>query len=268
MTYNTGYTSLPATSLALPHSGVPFIDERNGKISREWWLFLQNLYERVGGPSAPSNSNISTVASRPNPEFLGDDGYIEEAMFVPGLPGPSGQAGATGAAGAAAHSLIDDNQLDVMSEALSSNYTSLLPSSRVIGITSGGSQPAGVIGEYPTPTNLSAVSLTSATSVNVSSVLLQPGDYEISGVVTFSPAATTTVSNIAAGVSSVTNNFGAVGTYALLSASLTTGTAQYFVAPVQRFSFSTATTIYLIAYATFAVSTCTASGFMHIRRAC
>lgn len=38
---------------------VPLTDPRTGVISREWFLFLQGVFERVGGATGPSTTDIS-----------------------------------------------------------------------------------------------------------------------------------------------------------------------------------------------------------------
>lgn len=35
----------------IPAPRVPFIDDRSGQISREWYLFLLNLFDLTGGGS-------------------------------------------------------------------------------------------------------------------------------------------------------------------------------------------------------------------------
>lgn len=37
---------------------VPLVDARTGVIAREWYLFLQGLYIRVGGAVAPNNNEL------------------------------------------------------------------------------------------------------------------------------------------------------------------------------------------------------------------
>lgn len=39
---------------------VPLTDSRTGLISREWFLFFQGVFERIGGAEGPSTTDIST----------------------------------------------------------------------------------------------------------------------------------------------------------------------------------------------------------------
>lgn len=136
----------------------------------------------------------------------------------------------------------------------------------IFGTTTNDDAGAGVYQEFPVTTDLSAVSVTSTTITNLSSVSLTAGDYEISGVVRFIPAGTTTVASIAAGVSTTTGALGPVGSASLLQATFTTGAVQNLVAPLQRIKLASTTTVYLVGQVTFGVSTLTANGYMQVRR--
>lgn len=41
---------------------VPIVDARTGLMSREWYLFFQAMYLRVGGVSAPNNEDLQLIA--------------------------------------------------------------------------------------------------------------------------------------------------------------------------------------------------------------
>lgn len=38
---------------------VPLTDPRTGLMARDWYLFFQQLYDRVGGANAPSNDDLA-----------------------------------------------------------------------------------------------------------------------------------------------------------------------------------------------------------------
>lgn len=137
----------------------------------------------------------------------------------------------------------------------------------IVGTTTNNNANAGSFGEY-TSNPATGVALTTATSASVTSVSLTAGDWDVSGVVTFVPAGTTTVAQIIAGISTVNNTLPAnnSGGYNLLAATLPTGAAQAYGSPVSRISLAATTTVYLIAQATFGVSTMTANGFIRARR--
>jgi len=48
---------------------VPFLDNR-GYITREWYMFLQGVFNRIGGPTGPSIGDLS--------EDMPEDAGIEE----------------------------------------------------------------------------------------------------------------------------------------------------------------------------------------------
>lgn len=39
---------------------VPLVDNRTGLISREWYLFFQGVFDRIGGPTGSSTTDISS----------------------------------------------------------------------------------------------------------------------------------------------------------------------------------------------------------------
>lgn len=127
---------------------------------------------------------------------------------------------------------------------------------------------AGSIGEFPAPTNLTNVSLTSGAAANVSSVSLSAGDWEISGVIQFNPAGTTVLTAQVAGINATSATVPALPNYSQLTSGNTVqaGIGSVVVSPSVRITLASTTTVYLIAEGVFTTSTCTASGWMHIRR--
>lgn len=136
----------------------------------------------------------------------------------------------------------------------------------IVGTTTNNNANAGSVGEFPTPTNLSAVPLTSAVTANASSVSLTAGDWDVTGVVSYVAGAATVLTGIATGISTTSATAGAAGTFAGLNLSFTAATTQNLSAPVVRISLAATTTVYLIANAGFASGSCTASGFLRARR--
>ncbi len=140
--------------------------------------------------------------------------------------------------------------------AASATSISFSSTSGVIGSTTNDSAAAGSVGETITATG-SAVAITTNTQTNVTSISLTAGDWLVYGVVKSNPAAGTTITEVAGGISTTTATlptiYAATGTAA---AAIATGPA---VAPV-RISISGTTTVYLVARIQYAVSTCTVSG--------
>lgn len=148
-------------------------------------------------------------------------------------------------------------------------FSALVTPSSTIGIkgTSGNDNAqAGSVGEYPAPTNLSGVAMTSGTTANVSSISLTGGDYDIECTGNFVPAGSTTFGNIQIGVSTTSATQPGLGAYQLIQAPLTTGLRQTIASPVARISLASTTTVYCVATTVFGVSTMSVDGFMRIRR--
>jgi 3-deoxy-D-manno-octulosonate 8-phosphate phosphatase KdsC-like HAD superfamily phosphatase len=130
---------------------------------------------------------------------------------------------------------------------------------------------AGEIGEYISSTIAAgaAVALTSDEVADVTSIELTAGDWDVSGVVGFKPAASTSVTYMAASSSLVTATSGGNGAVAgSACAAVVPGASAELstVIPVRRVSVAVATTVYLTALATFTVSTLGAYGVLRARR--
>jgi hypothetical protein len=134
------------------------------------------------------------------------------------------------------------------------------------GEPSTGSATAGNIGEYITGTN-TAVPLTTATPLNVVSIVLTAGDWDVSCNTRFYGVGTTSVTNTASSLSttSVTLNT-AIGSYATnrVPASLDYQ-CSHCIGPT-RFSVSGSTTVYLVVQATFTAAIYSVDGILRARR--
>lgn len=137
----------------------------------------------------------------------------------------------------------------------------------IVGTTTNDSAQAGSVGEYVT-NSATGVSLTSGTSATIAGVSLTAGDWEVSGVVTYVPAGSTTITGVAAGINTTANTMPTdnTGAYNTLAATLTTGGAQAYGSPTVRISLSGTTSVFLIGRAFFGVSTMSANGFIRARR--
>ena len=133
--------------------------------------------------------------------------------------------------------------------------------------------PTGGLGEVVTQSVFSgsAVSLTSTTTANITSISLTPGDWDVDGVGCFVPAGTTTVQALQGAVSTTSATLptsGANGrfTHVQPSAVLTTANPCYSIDRV-RVSIANTTTVFLVEQATFGTSTLTGYGTIYARRA-
>lgn len=131
---------------------------------------------------------------------------------------------------------------------------------------------AGFIGEYATASlaSGSATSLTTVTAKTIISVSLTAGDWDVTGSVQYIPAATTTTAYVQQGISTTNNTLGGEGTFTSSSGGNLSGTVLGSLisenVPVVRLSLAATTTVYLVAKASFAVSTETGYGTIRARR--
>lgn len=128
---------------------------------------------------------------------------------------------------------------------------------------------AGVIGELVTATAaLAAVSLTTAVAVNITSISLTAGDWDVTGAINFTPAATTSITILGGGASTTTGTLGAQDTFFqdATAAQIPTAVVSTKVIPTQRISIAGTTTVFLVARATFTASTLTGGGTIRARR--
>jgi len=136
------------------------------------------------------------------------------------------------------------------------------------GEPSTGSALTGQIGEYVTA-NIpigSAVTLTSATPANVISISLTAGDWDVSGSVWFNSSAGTNFSSSISATSNTLDGSLDRETNALFASGSAISGIQIVPVGPSRFSLSTTTTIYLIAFCNFASGTNTAYGIIRARR--
>ena len=169
---------------------------------------------------------------------------------------------------------LDIGDSNFNSVVISANSVTIMNASatgaNLIGTNTNNNANSGTLGEYVSSTiaSGSAVSLTTATTANVTSISLTAGDWDVFGQVSYTPAGTTTASAYSCGINTTSATLptapGAIFTLAGLS--FTAGTAQNFGIVDTRLSISSTTTVYLVAQATFAVSTMKAYGFIGARR--
>ena len=135
----------------------------------------------------------------------------------------------------------------------------------------------GDIGELVSSTIpvASTVSLTSTTAANITSIVLTPGDWDIDALIDFAPAASTSVTqlNVSISLTSATLSSQPGGSGLDPDATTTINSAAYVPAALMAYSAGTVrlliaatTTVYLVAKATFSVSTMTAYGTIRARR--
>lgn len=139
------------------------------------------------------------------------------------------------------------------------------------GEPSTGSATAGNVGEYISSNVAqgSAVPLTTNTGVNVTSISLTAGDWDVSGNVCYNPAGSTVSANFWAAISLVSATLPAppnAGGISVINPSTSGGSTAYLQAGTLRVSVASTTTVYLIGQSSFSVSTSSAFGAIHARR--
>jgi len=143
------------------------------------------------------------------------------------------------------------------------------------GVTNASSATAGDVGELLEATLLvgSAVNLTTNTITDIVSLALTPGDWDVEGLVSFSPSAGTNVSKFISALNTASATLPLSGTTARRELTYDSagivpngaGTIDQAPGPI-RVNVSSNTTVYLVARATFTVSSCGAYGHIRARR--
>ena len=171
-----------------------------------------------------------------------------------------------------AGSLFDADLLDSLSSAAFARVGANTDITSLAGTATNDSAAAGKIGEFM-ESNIaigSAVALSTGAAKTITSLALTAGDWDVFGQVSFIPAGTTTMSVLAAAIHTTTDALPtspASGAYTAVQTVFTTGQTQSLPAGMRRVSIAGTTTLYLIAYAAFAVSTMTGYGYFGARRA-
>lgn len=135
----------------------------------------------------------------------------------------------------------------------------------ITGVTNGTDAAAGSVGEFVTATGAST-GLTTGTSVNLTSISLTAGDWQVDGVIEFVAAAGTTPTSLRVDINNTSATPGTFEKSTLMGNTFNTQSVSRIGSPVVRFNISATTTIYLIATATFASGSMTGQGYIKARR--
>lgn len=143
----------------------------------------------------------------------------------------------------------------------------------IVGTSTNDSASAGSVGEYISSTVAigSAVSLTTATPANITSISLTAGDWDVTGMVALSLNAAT---NLAFYVGSITTTSATLDTSPDRISSIVSSSAGFvpsagvrLTLPTARISIAGTTTVYLAVNCSFTVNTAAGYGFIGARRA-
>jgi hypothetical protein len=138
----------------------------------------------------------------------------------------------------------------------------------IVGTTTNNDANAGSFGQYVSSAVAvgSAVSLTTNTAANITSISLTAGDWEVSGNANFT-AASATVTGTSGGITSTSATVPTDGTevYSGVQVTLLSETDSVTL-PSKRFSLSGTTTVYLVGKSTFSAGTVGGFGSIKARR--
>jgi hypothetical protein len=222
-------------------------------LNTEWARYFESLNTQVdvtssavGQPGAPGTTGAAGVGVS-----LSD----EAGSSLEFIPGPPGAQGAKGDAGLALL-MLQEQSVDEMP------FVPHVPVYGTIATVTNDNAAPGFVGEYSS-TTFSGVGLTTSVSANLASMSLTPGDWDVSGGVSL-VGSVSNMSNAAFGASTTSLGFGSSGTYHQITGSVMGNIAGAI--PVVRLSLSATTTVFLVALASFASGTASASGIFRARR--
>lgn len=260
------------------------IVDENGYITKVWQRFLQNpqfvsvnLVAPNGVASGGTGLNVvpaigqtligtgagyilATLTAGQGVAVINAAGSITIQLNNTAVtPNPYGSASAV--------PVITINQQGQITNAV--NTPIVIPSSAVTGTTTNDTAAVGFIGEYVTAVIIkaNAIALTTLVTANVTSISLTAGEWDVTGVIDFTPAATTTTVYMQGGISLTSAATGGQDTSFTNPFSIaTTAVDSALPCPIVQLKLSATTTVFLIATASFAVSTLKAYGTIRARR--
>jgi hypothetical protein len=179
---------------------------------------------------------------------------------VPGAQGPAGPTAVSADAGNLAK-LGTDNLL-------------LVPdTSPRRGVTDGSSAAAGMVGEYIQANNTAGSALTTGVALNVATLNLTAGDWDVWGQTIFTEGANTIPTVLASATSPVSATLptpaqlaAGQGAMSQIAATMTKGLNQIMQTGPDRYSSNAPQTVYLVTQATFSGGTLSVTGFISARR--
>lgn len=141
----------------------------------------------------------------------------------------------------------------------------------LVGTTAADNASAGRVGEVISSviTSGSPVSVTNATTTNLTSISLTAGDWDVVGNTFFTTAGGTTYTSTSSQISTVSQTFPADSSYA--GRNVWPGAAPQVSpsscsVPYHRLNINSTTTVYLVIFTDFLVGTMNVSGFISARR--
>ena len=191
--------------------------------------------------------------------------YTSNVAGVSSITGTANQVIASASTGAVTLSLP---QSIATTSAVTFGSVAFSPTTQgIVGTATNNNASAGYVGEFISSQIVagSAISLSTTTLTNLTSISLTAGDWDVKGNAVFSNTGTASLFSI--GISSTSATFPDGSLIATLSSATFSMTGAYgSPAPTQRFSLSGTTTIYIVVEATFNTGSITVSGGISARR--
>lgn len=273
--YPAGATSQSSLALIAPTVASP--TDSSNRIATTAWV---NSLVNAGMPLASGKIWIGSVGNVATAQTLGTG--IATWLTTPSsanLRGALADETGTGLA------YFQGGDIGTPSAGVGTNLTALnasaltsgtIPAARTNGHQNGtatnDNAAAGEVGEYMENVLAagSAVPVTTATAKTVAQITLTVGDWDVSGMVNALTATTTSVTGYAGSLSTTTNALDTnPGKFSqVLSGAFVPGNSSTLGIPLpaMRFSVTTNTTVFLVAYMNFTASTMTAYGIIRARR--
>lgn len=137
----------------------------------------------------------------------------------------------------------------------------------IVGTTTNDNANAGSVGEYVSATNTTPIALTANVAVNITSISLTAGDWDVSGIVSVQGAGTAQINNVIGSSSQTSATQGGFGSVTQIIPGSSSSNANYTIPIVEtRYSLASTTTVYLVVMVGFSPGTCSATGFIRARR--
>lgn len=124
---------------------------------------------------------------------------------------------------------------------------------------------AGSVGEVITATASSVASPT-GTIINITSISLTPGDWDVIGYLGSTAGGATMTSLVGGGISTTSATLPTYPGYTQINAVATVGSITSVACPSSRINISTTTTVFLVGFVVYTLSTCTLNGTIRARR--
>lgn len=273
LTSNTGTVSSGVTNSFAYYSGSTTVSSLGAATNSVPWYGASGVPTATNAPSI-SGANISTAtivgASLVSASVTGTQ--IASSAALAGSPTTTTQTAGDNTTKIATTAQVQS----AIAATTLAGYATGTPGANVVnkvkGVIDGSNAAAGDVGEYISSSipSGSAVSLTTVTPANVTSVTLSAGDWDVRGSINFYANTTTTANNFIAWISTTSAtvptppNGGAITSFG--GVNIAAGADNFMsIAPI-RINVTTSTTVYLGGYASFAISTMTAGGFIGARR--